>query len=100
MIGRKPLPDLAGRGVYYHESIADILGDIKEFSVGRERQSRRIACARAVRRFCLRQFELVLEGGGAVFPCVDEEYVSVAAGDAKAMAVGREGGAVECAVLQ
>ena len=100
MIGRKPLRDLTGRGVYHREPIADVFGDINEFSVGRERQSRRIACARAVRRFCLRQFELVLQRRGAVFPCIDEEHVGVAAGDAEAMAVGREGGAVECAILK
>src|SRR5208337_753799 len=100
MIGRKPLRDLAGRGVHHRKPIADVLGDIKEFSVWRERQSRRIACACAVRRFCLRQFEPVLEGGGAVFPCIDKDYVGVAAGDAEAMAVGREGGAVECAILE
>src|SRR3984893_13548944 len=100
MICTNPSRDIAGRGVPHCEPIADILDDIKEFSVGRERQSRRIACARAVRRSCLRQFELVLEGGRAVFPCVDEEYVSVTTGDAEVMAVGREGGAVERTILE
>ena len=100
MIGGKPLRDLARRGVHHREPIADILGDINEFSVGRERQSRRIACARAVLRLCLCQFELVLERGRAVFPRIDEEHVGVAAGDAEVMAVGREGGAVECAILE
>jgi len=46
MICRKPLRDLAGHSVHHREPIADVLDDIKVFSVGRERQSRRIACAR------------------------------------------------------
>ena len=48
MIGRKPLRDLAARSVHRCEPIADVLGDIKEFSVGRHRQVRRIDCAGAV----------------------------------------------------
>ena len=87
-------------GVHHRQPIADVLGDIKEFSVGRERQSRRIACARAILRFCLRQFELVLDRRRPVFPGVDEKQVGVAAGDAEAMAVGREGGPVERAILE
>ena len=68
MIGRKSLQDLAGRCVHNRESIADILDDINQFSIRRKDQSRRIARARAVRGFCLRQFVLVLKGGHAVFP--------------------------------
>ena len=100
MIGRKPLRDFAGRGVHDRESVADVLGDINEFAVWREYQSRWIACAHAVLSFCLRQFELAFEGGGTGSPSVDKKYVCVAAGDTEAMTVGREGGAVECAVLE
>ncbi len=49
--------------------------------------------------FAFRQFELVFEGKGAIFPCVDEEQVGGAARDAEVMAVRREGCAIECAIL-
>jgi hypothetical protein len=100
MIGRKPLRDLAGRGVHHCESITDVLGDVNEFSVGRECEARRIACARAVCRFCLRQLELVHERCRTVFPRIDKEHVRVAPRDPEASAVGREGGAIESSILE
>ncbi len=92
--------DLARRGIHNGEVIADILCHVDELSVGRYGDARGIAGACAVRSLCLRQHELVLERRCTVLPRIDEQHVGVAARDVEVLPVGREGGAVERAILQ
>ena len=49
--------------------------------------------------FAFASSNLFSQGKGAIFPCVAEEQVGVAARDAEVMAVKREGCAIECAIL-